>query len=225
MPPQQVEHFEQFEDHGRRQALERLVQQQKFYVARHGARRRHHLLLAAGQVVRRNVHALFQARKIFEDPLLAPYHAVAAVGLARQAAEREILPHRHAGEQTATLRHVADAHPRDIGRRQACDIAAVIFDGAGRQRHQPGQCFQERRLAGAVAAEQCHDLTLPDIQRRVMKDVAFAVECVDAFKAQNLRGVLPGLVGAAVLDLGDAGAGIDFLHAPVGSHRVGRTRH
>ena len=39
VPAQQVEHLEQFEHHGRRQALERLVQQQQLDIARHARAR------------------------------------------------------------------------------------------------------------------------------------------------------------------------------------------
>ena len=184
----QVEHLEQLEDHGRRQALERLVQQQQLDVARHRARHRDHLLLAAGEIIRRDIHALLQAREIFEDPLLAPHHAVAAVGLARETPEREIFPHRHAGEQPAALRHIADAHPRDVGRGQAGDAASFVLDGAGRRRHQPGERLQQRRFAGAVAAEQRDDLAFADVERGVMQDVALAIEGVDALEAQDLRG-------------------------------------
>ena len=89
------------------------------------ARHRDHLLLAAGEIVRRDMHALLQAREVLEDLLLVPHHAVAAVGLAREPAEREVFPHRHAGEQAAALRHVADAEARDVGRGQAGDVAAA----------------------------------------------------------------------------------------------------
>ena len=151
------------------------------------ARDRDHLLLAAGEIVRRDVHALLQAREIFEDLLLAPHHAVAAVGRAREAAEREVLGDRHAGEQAAPLRHVADAEPRDVRRRHAGDVAALVLDRAGRRRHQPGQRLQQRGLAGAVAAEQRHDLAFAHVERRVVEDVALAVERVDALEAQHLR--------------------------------------
>ena len=60
---QLVEDLEQLQHHGRRQSLERLVQQQQLDVAGQRARHRHHLLLAARQIVGRDVHALFQARE------------------------------------------------------------------------------------------------------------------------------------------------------------------
>src|SRR5450432_550572 len=55
--------------------------------------------------------------------------------------------------------------------------------------------------------------------------MALAIKSVNAFEAQNLRGALSGLIAAAVLDLGNAGAGIDLLHPPVGPHCLGRTGH
>ena len=55
--------------------------------------------------------------------------------------------------------------------------------------------------------------------------MALAVESVDALEAQDRRGACAGLVAAAVLDLGHAGAGIDLLHPAVGAHGVGRAGH
>ena len=90
--------------------------------------------------------------------------------------------------------------------------------------HQPGQRLQQRRLARAVAAEQRHDLAFAHVERRVVEDVALAVEGVDA-----ARSAAPARSRAAVRDAaGDgrrAGAGVDLLHAPVGAHLVGRARH
>ncbi len=55
--------------------------------------------------------------------------------------------------------------------------------------------------------------------------MALAVEGVDVLEAEDLRGILAGVVGAGVRDFGNALAGIDFLHPPVGPHRVGYPGH
>ena len=114
---------------------------------------------------------------------------------------------------------------RDVRRRQAGDVAALIFDCAGGQRHQPGQRLQQRRLAGAVAAEQGDDLAFAHVERGVVQDMALAVEGVDALEAQHLRRTCSGFVAALMHDLGDAGAGVDLLHPAIGAHRVGRAGH
>ena len=90
-------------------------------------------------------------------------------------------------------------------------------------RHQAGERLQQRRLAGAVAAEQRHDLALAHVERRVVEDVALAVEGVDALEAQHLA--LARRMRAAAGDRRRAGAGIDLLHARVGAHLVGRAGH
>ena len=52
-----------------------------------------------------------------------------------------------------------------------------------------------------------------------MQDMALAVKRIDAFETQNLRRAFFGFVGAAVLNFGGAGAGINFLHPAVGADR------
>src|SRR3954447_4328985 len=66
---QAVEGLEQLLDHGRREPLERLVQQQHPHVAGQRARDRDHLLLAAGKIIRRAVEPLADSRKVFVDTL------------------------------------------------------------------------------------------------------------------------------------------------------------
>ena len=130
--PELVEAFEQLLDHRRRQALERLIQQQHAHVARQSARDRHHLLLAAGEIIGRLVQPLLDAREIFEDALEIPARADA--GFALQAAELEILRDAHAGEKSAALRHIADAEPRDLRGAQARDLRTAEPDRAGGRR-------------------------------------------------------------------------------------------
>src|SRR5262249_35377637 len=88
---QPVERLEQLEDDRWRQALERLVEQQEPHVARECARDSDHLLLAAGEIIRRDMHAVLQARKEREDLFFAPGHARIAGGASGQAAERQIV--------------------------------------------------------------------------------------------------------------------------------------
>ena len=108
-----VERLEQLLDHGRSEALERLVEQQDARIARQGTRNRHHLLLPTGQVVGRRAPALLDAREESEDLVLVPVHAGAVA--AAQPAELHVLGDAHAGEQAAALRHVGDAATRDLG--------------------------------------------------------------------------------------------------------------
>src|SRR5450631_1960332 len=148
---QAIEGFEQLLDHGRRQALKRLIEQQYPHVAGQRAGHRHHLLLSAGEIVGGTVEPLTNAREIFVDALARPVHAVA--GLPLQPAELEILLDAHAGEQAAALRHIADAAPRVLRRRSANQFVLGKSDRSVRSRRDADQGFQQRRLAGAVAPE------------------------------------------------------------------------
>src|SRR6266481_1415789 len=84
---QPIEGLEQLFHHGRRQALEGFIEQQRPHVARQRARHRHHLLLAAGEIIRGTVEAFADPREIFVDALAGPVHAIA--GLALQTAKLE----------------------------------------------------------------------------------------------------------------------------------------
>jgi hypothetical protein len=85
-------------------------------------------------------------------------------------------------------------------------------------RHQAGERLQQRRLAGAVAAEQRDDLAFAHVQRGVVEDMALAVERVDALEAQHRA--LARRMRAAIGERRRAGAGIDLLHARIGTHFV-----
>jgi hypothetical protein len=78
------------------------------------------------------VRRSFRRGKYSKICLLAPHDTGARVGLARQAAQRQVLGHRHAGEEAAALRHIADAQPRDVGRGQAGEVAALELDASPR---------------------------------------------------------------------------------------------
>ena len=152
---------------------------------------------------------LLDAREIFEDALEIPARADA--GLALQAAELEILRDAHAGEQPAALRHVADAEPRDLRGAQARDLRAAELDRAGGGRGDADQRFEQRRLAGAVAAEQRDDLVRFQVEGDIVEDVALAVEGVDVV---DLKQHVAAGRGFARLrgDMRRAGADIDVLH-------------
>ena len=211
---QPVEGLEQLLDHGRRQALEGLVEQQHPHVARQRARHRDHLLLAAGEIIRRAVEPLANAREIFVDALAGPVHAVA--GLALQPAEFEILLDAHAGEQAAALRHIADAEPRDSAPTN-CPISSLSaeLDRSVRGRRDADQRLEQRRLAGAVAAQQRDDLVLVQREVDVVEDVALAVERIDIVDRQQRVDAGGGLARACG-DCGGAGTDIDFLHLRAG---------
>ena len=69
--------------------------------------------------------------------------------------------------------------PRELLARQH-DATGLCADDADDR-------LQQRRLAGAVAAEQRDDLALVHRERRFLDDVALAVERVDAFDVEQQR--------------------------------------
>ena len=216
---------EQLLHDGRGEALERLVEQEQAHVARQRAGHGQHLLLAAGEIVGSRAHTRPQRREHLQDLRLAPHHAAAAgVGGACQPAEVQVLRHRHAGEQPAALRHVADAATRHVGRREAGDVLPLEDDAAGGGGNEAGDGLEQGGFAGTVAAEQGDDLALAHVERGVVEDVALAVEGVDLGDVQEG----PRLGGRGARTAGDrrrAGAGVDLLHAPVAAHGLGRTAH
>src|SRR3954462_776111 len=207
-----IEALEELLDDGRREALERLVEEEHAHVAGERAGDRHHLLLAAGEEIGGGVEALGETREVGEDALEVPAHAMA--GLALEAAELEVLRHRHAGEQPAALRDVADAEARDFGRGQAGDLLGSEPDRARGLGSDADQRLEQRRLAGPVAAEQRHDLVLTYVEGDVDQDVALAVVGIHPRGGKKHRR-LGGALARLCRQRHGAGADIDLLDARV----------
>ena len=104
-----------------------------------------------------------------------------------QPAELEVLVDAHAGEQAAALRHVADAETRDLADERPISSLGRERDRSARGRRDTDHRLQQRRLAGAVAAEQRDDLVLVQREGDVVEDVALAVERIDIARASAAR--------------------------------------
>src|SRR6516164_10110222 len=100
-----IERLEQFFHYRRGETLKWFVEQQHAHVASERAGNGYHLLLAAGEIVGRHAPSVRQAWKEGENPLVVPMDT--RTGVALEAAEREVVGNRHAGEQPAPLRHIA----------------------------------------------------------------------------------------------------------------------
>src|SRR5215212_1800381 len=74
--PELVEALEELLDHGRRETLERLVEQKDAHVAGQGAGDSHHLLLAAREKIRRRIEPLPDAWEVVEDAWKIPAQTV-----------------------------------------------------------------------------------------------------------------------------------------------------
>ena len=89
-------------------------------------------------------------------------------GAARIGAEHEVLAHRQVAEDAAALGHQRDARPRRPHAAAAATARRLPRrDRAARKaRDQPGDRLEERALAGAVGAEDDHDLAAADERGR-----------------------------------------------------------
>src|SRR5262249_15872039 len=147
--------------HERRQPFGGLVEEEDGGVAHERAGDGEHLLLAARQRARALVPALLETREQPEDALPRPCAPPRAAP--RLARHLQVLAHGQIREDPAVLRHVADAASGHAKGRQADEILASQQDAAGARRSDADDALERRRLAGAVAPEQAHDLALADL--------------------------------------------------------------
>ena len=106
-----------------------------------------------------------------------------------QGAEREVFSNGQPGEQPSTLRHQADAESGDLLRSFAVDALGAEQHASGGRPDETHDALEGRRLAGAVAAEERHDLVLADAKRDVVQHVALAVERIDRVDLDDRRRV------------------------------------
>ncbi len=74
------------------------------------------------------------------------------------APEQYVLLHAHAAEQRKILEGAANAQVGDAVTRQALERLTIEHDRAALEVVQPGQAVEQRRLSGAVGADQADDL-------------------------------------------------------------------
>src|SRR5258707_5366632 len=122
---------------------------------------------------------LFETRKTGEYVVLA-----LAIALARQA-DVEILQHRQVGKNAPALRDIANALARNFMGRAARKIDAVKFDRPAAARYKTHDRAQRRRLAHAVAAEQCGALARPYLKVYALQDMELADVNVDVSEAKH----------------------------------------
>jgi len=125
---------------------------------------RQHLLLAARQRAARLVAPLLQPREEAEDAPEVRPDLGALRPRPRVGAHVEVFEHRHAREDAAALRRLADAHLDAPVRRDAENVLALEADLSRADRPHPRDRAKRGRLAGAVAADQRDDLALVDVK-------------------------------------------------------------
>ncbi len=150
------------------------VQHQQARAAHQGAADRQHLLLAAGQRAAALGHALLEPRKQREDAL-QPAGAIGLAAVGGVGAHLQVFRNAHARENPAAFRRLGDAQPGDFVRRHVGDVLPVEFDLAGAGAGLAEDRHHQRRLAGAVGADQGDDLARLDLEVDALQRLDLAV--------------------------------------------------
>jgi hypothetical protein len=149
-----------------------LVAQQHARVGHERASDGRHLLLAARQGLGRRLAPLGEHGKQVIDAIERPVCVVApAVG-----ADLEVLLYAERRKQPPPLRHQRDARAHYLCRGQPANGPAAEDDAFGRRRQQADKGFQERRLAGAVGADDGERLTVLELEVDAVKRLEVPIE-------------------------------------------------
>ena len=167
-------------DDDRGETLGRLVHHQQARIEQQRPRNRHHLLLAARELRAGVGLALRQSRESVVDALDGPGAAALA------GDDPQVLVHGQRAPQPAALRHIADAEPRDVGRRAPDQLLAGEPDRAAGSAHQPHDGVAQRGLAHAVAADD-GERALSQRQVDPLQRVRTAVQDVEVLDLQHGR--------------------------------------
>ncbi|MGY4377548.1 hypothetical protein ACVWZ3_005187 [Bradyrhizobium sp. i1.3.6] len=142
--------------------------------AHQGAADCQHLLLAAGQRSAALGVALLQAREQREHALQRGLaFGVGASGGVRP--HLEVFRHAHAREDAAAFRRLRDAQMGDLVGRNVGDVSAFVQDLAGAGARLAEDRHHQRRLAGAVGADQRDDLAGADLDIDALQRLDLAV--------------------------------------------------
>ena len=139
---------------------ERLVEQEKVGLRRQAARQGHSLFFAGTEILRIAIGQMRDAelRQQFADAARSLRTCDAA---ARVKPQGNIAGDREVGKQAEVLEHQPDSP--SLG-REARHVAVVNEDASARRAVKPRDHFQTDRLAGAVRAEQHHDLACVEFE-------------------------------------------------------------
>ncbi|ORE91538.1 membrane associated protein [Stappia sp. 22II-S9-Z10] len=160
------------------------VEEDDLGVHHHRAAELQELLLAAGEVFRPLVREVGEGEEVEHLVRLLAQRLFVGGDAAgakpgvdevfprlRGRHHHQILAHRQRVELLGELKGAQQAAPEELVRGEAGDVLAVQPHGAGGRRIEPGDDVEERRLAGAVGADQPGDGAAPDRQRHVTHGV------------------------------------------------------
>ncbi|MFK4700966.1 hypothetical protein ABIF42_006560 [Bradyrhizobium diazoefficiens] len=174
LPVQGADRIENLARDQRREPERGLVEQEQAGTAHQGAADRQHLLLAAGQGSAALGVAFLQPWKQIEDA----FQRRVALGIGASGGigtHLEVLRHAHAREDAPSLRRLRDAQMRDLVGGHVGDVAAFVQDLAGTGPRLAEDGHHQRRLAGAVGADQRHDLAGIDFDVDALQRLDLAV--------------------------------------------------
>ena len=119
--------------------------------------------------------------------LVAQHRADHARTRAHVAPDHHVLERRQIGEQADVLEGARDAGGGDLVRLEPGERAAVERERARVGRVDPGQHVEQRRLAGAVRADQAVDLARRDGERHLVQRLHAAEALADAARPEGAR--------------------------------------
>ena len=128
-----------------------------------------HLLLAAGQVAGGLVASLAQDREELDGAGPGGLGALRVVLAPQPAGQAQVLVHGEGREDARPAGHLHDAPGGDLVRRGVGDVGPVEDDRAAVGLDHAADGLQQGGLAGAVGAEQGHDLALVAPRRSTPK--------------------------------------------------------
>src|SRR5262249_10149965 len=190
-------------------AFGRLVEQDELGLHAQAARQRQDLLLAARQHAARSAEDRLQSRQRSEDVV---QHVIAEARAGGRHAH--VVEYRQAGEDLATLRHVAEAQSGAAIRRRLRDLAAGEADPAGGGGQLADDGSEQGRLAHAVVAQDADELAGCDLKADLEDDRDLVVAGGEAADFQHgLRRLL------AEIDVAHLLVGQDLRDVAFDQHR------
>src|SRR4030095_10421404 len=167
-------------DDRRLDSLRRLVEHEQLRAHREAPADRELLLLSARKIAATTVQHLAQHREHFEDTF-----GNWRVRRSRGESQSKILEDGKARKNLAALRYIAEPKARALMRRQRSHVGTVEVDRARARRKQSGEALQQRRLADAIAAQDCRDGAGWSLERDVAQRMAAAVVLIERRDGQH----------------------------------------
>src|SRR6185503_17444981 len=174
-----VQAADQPDDLGERvrvEAGERLVVDHELGVGGDGARQRHAPRHAARQVVRHHRLRAAQADRVQLHQHQALHQVLGHVEVLADR-ERDVLVHREVAEQSRGLEHHAHLQPQlvELVGREPVHVLAFDLDRALLGTQLAADQLEQRRLAGAAAAEDRDHFAARDVERQAAQNLQVAV--------------------------------------------------